>query len=136
MKQFNLKDYLANPERKVVDHMGREVRIICTDRKGVYPVVALIKINDSFESLLDFTCDGLFEQFLAEYNSLYFADEVPDFKHYDRVLTRGNVGLPWKANLFSNFKKVGDNTIAVCLKGEYLLSDIIPFDEDKVGKIG
>ena len=32
-------------------------------------------------------------------------------------------------------RKVGDNTIAVCLKGDYLLSDIIPFDESKVGKI-
>lgn len=50
-----------------------------------------------------------------------------------KVVTRDS--RDWKANLFSNFKQQGNNTIAVCFKGDYLLSDIIPFDESKVGKI-
>lgn len=34
MKQFNLEEYLKNPERKVVTREGCSVRIICTDRKA------------------------------------------------------------------------------------------------------
>ena len=41
MKQFNLKSYIANP-RKVMTKDGRDVRILCVDAKGDYPVVALI----------------------------------------------------------------------------------------------
>ena len=51
MKQFNLKEYLKNPERKIVTRDGKSVRIICTDVNrrilGIsYPVCALIKNND------------------------------------------------------------------------------------------
>lgn len=42
MKQFNLEEYLKDPNKKVVTRDGRNVRIICTDRKGTeYSVVAL-----------------------------------------------------------------------------------------------
>lgn len=33
MKQFSLKEYLKNPNQRVVIIDGEEVRIICTDRK-------------------------------------------------------------------------------------------------------
>lgn len=46
MKQFNLKEYLENPSRKVVTRDGRNARIICTDKKGVCPIVALIERSD------------------------------------------------------------------------------------------
>lgn len=47
MKQFNLEEYLKNPERKVVTRDGKPVRIICTDRKpvkdeDVQPIIALV----------------------------------------------------------------------------------------------
>ena len=42
MKEFNLNEYLKNPSQKVVTRDGREVRIICTDVKGEYPIMALI----------------------------------------------------------------------------------------------
>jgi hypothetical protein len=45
MKQFNLEEYLANPSRKVVTREGRSARIICTDAKEGYPVVALITLE-------------------------------------------------------------------------------------------
>lgn len=48
MKQFNLKEYLENPSRKVVTRDGRNARIICTDAKGKYPIVALMEISDGF----------------------------------------------------------------------------------------
>lgn len=34
MKQFSIKEYLANPSRGIVTRDGRSVRIICTDRKS------------------------------------------------------------------------------------------------------
>lgn len=42
MKQFSLKEYLKNPNQRVVTIDGEEVRIICTDRKTEhFPIVAL-----------------------------------------------------------------------------------------------
>lgn len=137
MKQFNLDEYLKNPSRKMVTRDGRKVtRVLCTDAKSTFPFVVLIKKdNDKDENVCSFTKNGNFCESTETSLDLFFADDIPEFKPYDRVLTRGHSGLPWKANLFSNFKKQGDNTIAVCLKGDYLLNDIIPFDENKVGKI-
>lgn len=45
MKQFNLQEYLANPSRQVVTRDGRKVRIICTDRKGITPIIALVNVR-------------------------------------------------------------------------------------------
>lgn len=42
MKQFNLDEYLKNPNRKIVTRDGRAVRIICIDKKSdAWPIVAL-----------------------------------------------------------------------------------------------
>lgn len=51
MEQFSLKKYLKNPDRKVVTRDGRDVRIICTDRKGKCPIVGLAKADDDSENL-------------------------------------------------------------------------------------
>ena len=44
MKQFNLEEYLKNPERKVITRDGKDVRIICTDAKTLIgkPIVAMV----------------------------------------------------------------------------------------------
>lgn len=42
MKQFNLQEYLANPNRQVITRDGKKVRIICTDAKSIYPVIGLV----------------------------------------------------------------------------------------------
>lgn len=47
MKQFSLEEYLKHPSRKVVTRDGRPVRILCTDAKGYYPVIALISSLDN-----------------------------------------------------------------------------------------
>lgn len=65
MKQFSLEEYLENPDRKLVTRDGRNVRIICTDRKGVgidspYPIVALIECHDEIETeaVMTFSYEG------------------------------------------------------------------------------
>ena len=64
MIQFNLKEYLENPNRKVVTREGKPVRILCTDKKcegcSVYPVVALIDFGYS-ELSAYFTEDGTYD---------------------------------------------------------------------------
>ena len=42
MKEFNLNEYLKDPSKKVVTRDGRDVRIVCTDLKQDFPIVALI----------------------------------------------------------------------------------------------
>ena len=61
MKQFNLQEYLAHPERKVVTRDGRKVRIVCTDRAGsnVKPIVALITLPNGDEIVKCFWEDGI-----------------------------------------------------------------------------
>ena len=61
MKQFNLDEYLANPSRKVVTGDGRNVRIICTNRKNkCYPIVALIEAVGGEEDILCYPRNGAY----------------------------------------------------------------------------
>ena len=49
MKRFSLDEYLKNPSRKVITRDGRNARIICTDAKNNYPIVALIEMPNGRE---------------------------------------------------------------------------------------
>lgn len=77
MKQFNLEEYLKNPSRKVVTGDGRTVRIICTDAKGDFPIVALIETLDgSIEFPHKFKNNGHFLYSDEDYNlNLFFVPE-------------------------------------------------------------
>nr|DAH72520.1 MAG TPA: uranyl binding protein [Caudoviricetes sp.] len=59
MKEFSLEEYLKNPNREVVTRDGRKVRIICTDRKGDTPIIALVyDANEGQEYGYAFYSDG------------------------------------------------------------------------------
>ena len=59
MKPFNLEEYLINPSKKVVTREGKPVRIICTDARGEYPVIALIEhYQETLDVTFSFTKDG------------------------------------------------------------------------------
>ena len=77
MKQFNLKSYIANP-RKVMTKDGRDVRILCVDAKGDYPVVALIPDGEG-EYKRDhpemYTEDGCSYSGRMSFLDLFFAPE-------------------------------------------------------------
>lgn len=75
MKQFNLKEYLENPSRKVVTRDGRNVRIICTDQKGtLYKIIGLIDNGDK-EAINNFTLKGESCFDLETNFDLFFAPE-------------------------------------------------------------
>ncbi len=73
MKEFNLNEYLKNPSQKVVTRDGRNVRIICTNMKSEYPLIALaINKDDNKESLLNYKENGKYSYAVSE-NDLFFA---------------------------------------------------------------
>lgn len=73
MKEFNLEDFKKNPSQKVVTRDGRDVRIICTDMKSEYPLIALaINKDDNKESLLNYKENGKYFYAVSE-NDLFFA---------------------------------------------------------------
>ena len=77
MKQFNLKSYIANP-RKVITRDGRNVRILCVDAKGDYPVVALIPDGEGEykrDSPEMYTEDGCSYSGRMSFLDLFFAPE-------------------------------------------------------------
>ena len=77
MKQFNLEEYLKNPSRKVVTRNGRKVtRILCTDARGQFPIVALVEAVDADkESAFSYTKDGHFDPEEEHIYDLFFAPE-------------------------------------------------------------
>lgn len=61
MKQFNLQEYLAHPERQVVTRDGRPVRIICTDSDAEGgPIVAIVTMDDKKKRVLNYYENGTF----------------------------------------------------------------------------
>ena len=77
MEQFNLDKYLANPSRKVVTRDGRNVRVICTDRRDLnYPIIALIEKKLGREEVVySHTKDGLYHNNCSTIHDLFFAPE-------------------------------------------------------------
>ena len=77
MKPFNLKTYLENPTREVfmIGDSSIPVRIICTDAKGEYPVIALVTfvtLNTTTECPYSYTEDGLSNKGKKGQSDLYF----------------------------------------------------------------
>ena len=76
MKEFSLEEYLKNPNREVVTRNGRKVRILCTDRKGDTPIIALVyNANEGQEYCYAFYSDGKFFRNGNDELDLFFAPE-------------------------------------------------------------
>ena len=112
MKEFNLTEYLKNPSQKVVTRDGRAVRIICTDMKSEYPLIALITDKkDNSESPFVYTKNGRY--FFEETNNdLFFAPIkrkgwVNLYKGVVKDLP--SVGKVYKTKESANLNKRDDN---------------------------
>lgn len=78
MKQFNLDEYLKNPQRKVITREGLPVRIICTDkicdnRGSQKPIIALVNFGNK-EIVYPYSSDGTSTPYLPKYD-LFFGTE-------------------------------------------------------------
>ena len=76
MKAFNLDSYLKNPSRKVVTRGGRNVRIICTNRRSNtnFPIIALVELEDE-EKITLYTKNGICFCDYIDNSDLCFATE-------------------------------------------------------------
>ena len=75
MKQFSLEEYLRNPLRAVVTRDGRNVRIICTDKRDAdFPIVALVECENKEETCY-YTENGCWDFDIESANDLFFAPE-------------------------------------------------------------
>ena len=90
MKEFNLEEYLKNPDREVVTRDGRKVRIICTDRKDITPIIALVNdgLPDCKEFCYAFFPDGKTCENYENIIDLFFAPT----KHEDYINLYRNGG--------------------------------------------
>ena len=79
MKAFSLKEYLKNPEKKVITRDGKGVRICCTDKRGGegQPIVALVETTTrDGENVWMYREDGLWSTSGGECDlDLFFAPE-------------------------------------------------------------
>ena len=75
MKAFNLEEYLKNPSKKVVTKEGKTIkRILCTDARGNYPIVALIE-EGLYDNALSYTEEGKLYNGESNVYDLFFAPE-------------------------------------------------------------
>lgn len=105
MKQFNLNEYLKNPSRKIVTRDGHAVRILCTNKLGEFPIVALIR--DGGNEIVDiFTKDGDPSGYTHCSNNLFFVPEkkIYPFKVGDRVLVRDS-DTSWNFDYFDSYRE-------------------------------
>ena len=78
MKQFNLKEYLQNPSRKVITRDGRPAEIKCTNYVSTSPtfcVIAEIDVKNVKMSFLFRETDGRFDRTRENDIDLFFASE-------------------------------------------------------------
>lgn len=75
MEQFDLQEYLKNPNRKVVTRAGKDVRIVCTDGNfDDHPIVALLQ-GSFCENTCFYRRDGLWLNGIETSMDLFFAPE-------------------------------------------------------------
>ena len=84
MKQFTLKEYLENPERRIITRNGRNVRIICINRKNEkYPIVALVAVppdnTGNCEETYHYTTDGEWVKGETNSSDLFFASKKKEY---------------------------------------------------------
>ena len=75
MKQFNLDEYLKNLNRKVITRDGNSVRIVCTNAKGNFPIIALVEMYNGAETVLRLKENGHFYNDTEDSRDLFFAPE-------------------------------------------------------------
>ena len=102
LARFSVKEWEANPKRRVVTQDGKDVRILCVDRIGgekILPVVALVSYGET-EALCEFDADGI-QNGNKDDNGwiLYFKETYADVLA-DELLANG----------FRSFGEVGDKT--------------------------
>ena len=72
MRQFDLKEYLANPNKKVVTRDGRNVKIYCTNYYCQHPIIAQIEGEERSHAFRE---TGQYNIYGESIGDLFFAPE-------------------------------------------------------------
>ena len=75
MKKFDLEEYKNNPSRKVVTRDGKVVKILYTDARREYSIIALVEREVGKDYLFSFLPDGTMYGNRESINDLFFATE-------------------------------------------------------------
>ena len=75
MKKFSLEEYRKNPSRKVVTRDGKAVKILYTDARRDYSIIALVEREVGKDFLFSFLPDGTMYGNRESINDLFFSDE-------------------------------------------------------------
>ena len=135
MKRFSLEEYLKDPSRKVVTRDGKAVRIICTDAKGICPVVGLVAYENyelAFNVMKDGRIDGILDLFFATEKPKVERFDLKTLHPFDKVLARVDKNDCWMA---AHFSHVDDYTHkAVC--DTFYYTQCIPYNEETKHLVG
>ena len=125
MKQFNLEEYLKDPNKKVVTRDGRNVRIICTDQKGTkYSVIALCATNKDSEVCYSCLPNGRIHMGEDSCLDLFFAPE----KHEGWVNLFNLSEGPYLGSVYSS-KEVAEAMSKKCGLQHYIATIKIEWEE-------
>ena len=72
MRQFDLKEYLANPNKKVITRDGRNVKIYCTNYYCQHPIIAQIEGEERSHAFRE---TGQYNYYGESIGDLFFAPE-------------------------------------------------------------
>ena len=127
MKQFNLEEYLKNPERKIVTRDRHPVRIICTDHDNIsYPIVGAIK---GYDFPFCFSKDGyVVGSKCNDANDLFFAPE----KHEGWINIFHGKDNPFTGNIIFASKEEAEESGRHCCgftKDLYIASGKVEWEE-------
>ena len=115
MEQFSLEKYLANPSRKVVTRDGRNIRIVCTDKRDLnFPIIALIETIPGGEEVThSYTKDGKYYTACSDILDLFFAPEKHEgwiniYRNEDEDYYKGMVIFSSKEDAIEKGRKFSD----------------------------
>lgn len=136
-ERFSLGEYLRDPSRKVVTGQGKGARIVCTDVRSVYPVVAAVD-ECEIEGICTYTAGGRFYDGKEDQRDLYFAAAVERFdpnglRPFDRVLVRDVDGEIWELSLYGY--KNGQHNYACTVEGT-VWKMCVPYNDETKGLLG
>ena len=121
MRQFDLKEYLANPNKKVVTRSGKNVTIHCTNYQGAFPIVAEI---EGLDTSMAFTIDGVYGLIPGSNYDLFFAPE----KHEGWInLYKNEDGISWISPNYFTSKEEAEKTGKEC--SGYITTPKIEWEE-------
>lgn len=139
MKQFDLQEYLKNPSQKVVTRDGRDVKIVCTDVKNDFSIIALVCCKDNKEDVRTYHKNGCTLNGYESPNDLFFASKKKDkfdpntLQPFDRVLVRNFKSNIWKCDHVSYFREEYDYP-CVCSSDSY--SFCVPYNDETKYLVG